>query len=491
VIRRTIAPAVIATIKVIVSLTLRWSGFRSISDDDFARVTIAQRFAEHPQLDPSGTSWLPLPFLVYGGAIKAFGPDLRTAQATAILLGVLGAVGIWLVARALDCSPRAALIAAIVGACLPHAAYYGAAMAPDYPTAVLGLAACATLGSNDGRTRAVGAFVACLASMCRYETWPIAGVVTLYALWDARRQPLRRRWLWCSAVVSPLGAIAWISHGLLHHHDAFFFVRRVAAYRRALGGDSLSLARSLLKHPLALFTGEPELLLLTLALVGLLLWLRGRKGLAGRAWVRPSIALGSLMLFLVVGDVLDGAPTHHEDRTLLVAWLAIAILVGELLDRLASCVASGSSLGQRPSMRSWAKPLLVTAGMLVPIAAGAFFLRKSVTARESFVDRAREVQIGQIAAARVPAADRLAVYTEDYGYFAVQAAFARPSDCTPLLRRDPRHRERDPMSNPEDLAQQLDAINARYLIVPAGYRQKTAPVARVVAEAAGFALMVR
>ena len=88
-IRRTAAPFIIATAKTVVSLALLWSGFRSISDDDFSRVAIAQQFAVHPHLDPSGTSWLPLPFWVYGGAMKAFGLSLATAQITAILLGVL------------------------------------------------------------------------------------------------------------------------------------------------------------------------------------------------------------------------------------------------------------------------------------------------------------------------------------------------------------------------------------------------------------------
>jgi hypothetical protein len=65
----------------------------------------------HPHLDPSGTRWLPLPFWVFGGAIKPFGVDLGTAQVAEVLLGVLGAIGIWWVARTLDATPRAALMA--------------------------------------------------------------------------------------------------------------------------------------------------------------------------------------------------------------------------------------------------------------------------------------------------------------------------------------------------------------------------------------------
>ena len=48
-------------------------GFDHISDDDFARVTIAQTFASHPKVDPSGTSWLPFPFWAMGAAMLLFG----------------------------------------------------------------------------------------------------------------------------------------------------------------------------------------------------------------------------------------------------------------------------------------------------------------------------------------------------------------------------------------------------------------------------------
>ena len=33
-------------------------GFSHVSDDDYARVVIAERFAHAPHLDPSATSWL-------------------------------------------------------------------------------------------------------------------------------------------------------------------------------------------------------------------------------------------------------------------------------------------------------------------------------------------------------------------------------------------------------------------------------------------------
>ncbi len=482
-IRRSAAPFIIATAKTVVSLALLWSGFRSISDDDFSRVAIAQQFAIHPHLDPSGTSWLPLPFWVYGGTMKAFGLSLATAQITAILLGVYAAVGVWLIARSLDLSPRAALLGGLIAACFPHAAHYGVAMVPDYPTAVLALAASATLSLRQGPIRIVGALAACMATLCRYETWPVAMVVTGYAAFDAWHEPRERRWLVGAVAVAPAGAIAWMLHGVFRHQDALFFVKRVTAYRQALGGTSLPWELRLLKQPWALFTGEPELALLAFGLP-VVAWLAlGRQGLRGQAWVRPTLAIGSVIAFLVVGDLLDGAPTHHEERTLLLVWLGMALLVGELLDRLLQRALAPSA--QRVAKQGVA--LLVGVGSLLGT---GFVLRPLVAKSEPFVDRSREIHIGHVASLRIPRGERLAVGTEDYGYFAVQAAFARPEDSEPLLRRDPRRRELDPMANPEALAQRLAALQARYLVLPATHRAILGQEAWIVAESEGLLLVM-
>src|SRR5512145_40691 len=271
--RRVLVPVLIAATKLALSLAVLSTGFRSISDDDYARVTIAQEFAIQPRLDPSGTSWLPLPFWVYGGAMKALGVGLNTAQGLAVVLGVAGAVAVWSLARLAGLSQRGALLACLIGASIPHAAYYGAAMAPDYPTAVLVLAAAISPLSKQGGIRVLGACCAGAATLSRYETWSVAVVVLAFAVLDCCRPAANRRWLLGTALLAPLGPIAWMVHGLANHHDAFFFLKRVAAYRRALGENELSLSERLLKQPLALFTGEPEL---AIAVVLLLLaaWLR-------------------------------------------------------------------------------------------------------------------------------------------------------------------------------------------------------------------------
>ena len=72
-------------------------GFSHVSDDDYARVAIAELFAHAPTLDPSGTSWLPFPFWLTGAAMMAFGRSLGTASVVAggllVVVGVPAAQG--------------------------------------------------------------------------------------------------------------------------------------------------------------------------------------------------------------------------------------------------------------------------------------------------------------------------------------------------------------------------------------------------------------
>ena len=96
-----------ALARVCVSLFVLGSGFRAISDDDYSRVVIAARFAQHPSLDPSGTSWLPLPFWLYGVPMAIFGDSLSTARVVAVLLGAGSSVLVWVAARQLGLSERA------------------------------------------------------------------------------------------------------------------------------------------------------------------------------------------------------------------------------------------------------------------------------------------------------------------------------------------------------------------------------------------------
>ena len=60
-------------------------GFTHVSDDDYARTVIAEQFAHAPRLDPSATSWLPLPFWLEGSAMGVGGRTLEVARAVAVV----------------------------------------------------------------------------------------------------------------------------------------------------------------------------------------------------------------------------------------------------------------------------------------------------------------------------------------------------------------------------------------------------------------------
>jgi 4-amino-4-deoxy-L-arabinose transferase-like glycosyltransferase len=113
----------IALARVSTSLLCLWSGFRAVSDDDYSRVVIAARFAQHPTLDPSGTSWLPAPFWLYGAPMAVFGDSLLTARVVAVLAGAASAVLVWLAARVLGLSERAAWWGALGAVVLPYGAW--------------------------------------------------------------------------------------------------------------------------------------------------------------------------------------------------------------------------------------------------------------------------------------------------------------------------------------------------------------------------------
>jgi len=73
--------ALVALSRALVSALCLLGGFRAISDDDYSRVVLAARFADTPSLDPSGTSWLPLPFWFYGALMALLGDSLGVARA--------------------------------------------------------------------------------------------------------------------------------------------------------------------------------------------------------------------------------------------------------------------------------------------------------------------------------------------------------------------------------------------------------------------------
>jgi hypothetical protein len=402
--------AIVVLLKAAIGALLLAAGFRAVSDDDFARVVIAQTWAAAPRLDPTGTSWLPWPFWSSGAVMLLADRSLATARAVAFALGLGAMLLVYASARLLGIERRGAVLGTAVAAVLPWSARLGVATVPELPTAALSLFALATLASARGSHRVLGALALSGATLSRYEPWVLAVVFVAMHASERLRPGADRPPVAAAAIavaLALLGPFAWLGHNALVHGDALHFAARVSAYRQAVGARS-ALADAF-GYPLALLREEPELCLLAAVLLGAR-WHR-REG------VRPSarrvvIGLGVLVAGLMVAAVRGGAPTHHAGRALLGVWLALALFVGAEAEPV---------LGRRDRWRPGLVGLL-----LVILALGAAVLRPWFSRLDSMAARADETAIGLAAGRLVPAGGRILLAVEDYGFFAIEAASGRP-----------------------------------------------------------------
>src|SRR5260370_14864728 len=119
--------ALLFAIKLAVGAYVLWLGFDHVSDDDYARTVVAEQFAQAPRLDPSGTSWLPLPFWIVGAAMRLAGRSLAVARTTAIALGTSSVALPYVAMRTAGVERAAALLAAGVAMAMPWDAWLGGA----------------------------------------------------------------------------------------------------------------------------------------------------------------------------------------------------------------------------------------------------------------------------------------------------------------------------------------------------------------------------
>jgi hypothetical protein len=357
---------------------------------------IAQTFAAAPRLDPSGTSWLPLPFWVTGGIMSLSARSLEVARGVALVEAVLAVLLLHRAALWLGATRLGAFLSAAVAAVLPTAARLGASFQPELLTAglvVLGAAGGAV--AEPGRRRMLGATALTAACLCRYEAWPAAVAFSALTVRDHLRKPVTDpvRLVVLPALFAVTAPVLWMLHGAWNHGSPLFFLRRVAAFRQALG-ESEPLTTALTAYPRALFD-EPELLLGAVAIflgarhAHRLRRTRLPESIEGAALVlkgRFAFILASILLFLVVGRILDGAPTHHAARTLLPLWFGIAVVGVDQALRLPR-VAVG--LG-----------LVATTGLGIGL--------RTLAPAEDFAERAAERAIGELARARFAASNATA-----------------------------------------------------------------------------------
>jgi len=455
----------IALARLLTTLSCWWSGFRAVSDDDYSRVVIAARFAEHPTLDPSGTSWLPAPFWLYGVPMALAGDSLVTARAVALVAGVASSVLVWVSARLLGLSERAALGGALGAVLLPYGAWLSAAMVPEAPTAALVLFGVVSLVRPELRLRLWGGVALGAACFCRYEAWAPALCFAVLTAVEAART--RRPGFWLAAACAALPIGAWLLHGVVRHGDALFFVARVTQYRAALGQEPHGWGPALLQVAGSLVRFEPELFVIT-AVALASMWRGGGSPFGPAAW-RPLVALLTLVAFLVAADASGSSATHHPERSLLPVFWFMALVAAGLVVRLAEDKAA------------WRLPVLA-----LPLALGAsLLLRPDV--RKSFVDRSDEEQIGNVL--RRLGAERVALDTDDFGFFAIQAALGAGRSW-PLAEHDPRRPEPARATTTTELGQRLAAHGgARWLVLPRERALLAEPLGRVRLTTPRFAVV--
>jgi hypothetical protein len=444
-----------------VSVLVLGCGLTAITDDDYHRLVISLGFAEAPSLSLINGSWLPLPFLVYGGLFSLFGPSLVAAHTLGVLSGVLSTLALWDAARRMGGTMLQATLSVVVLTAVPQVAVHGAVTVPEFPAHAAAFWAVAVF--FDRAAARTPTLLACLAAMlatlCRYETWPIALVVALYA---ARRGSAWQR------VVGPLlagsGIFLWLSYWYATTGNALGFAADLAPYRVALGQAGDPLLWKLARFPVLALVTAPELALVTLVA----LWKQRLPEV--RAQVRSLLRhLGPsslcLLLFLVVSDLRDTMATHHLERPLLFIIILRGCIAGFLL----------AGLLCTPARR---RAFVVPALLAIPLGLVA---RPLVPHYTWYHPRPEEVRLGRWLAERLPKEHRIAVEAPGYGHFAIVAGLGAPSRMTLLFEADARLKE--PELDDDAWLKKLKAragfLQVRWVVVPSHREAALAHWARV------------
>jgi len=420
-------------------------GFSAISDDDFARVTIAQNFAHLPRLDPSGSSWLPFPFWLQGAVFLVFGRSLIVAQISAVVAAMVAG---WLLDRScrlLGAAPGERALAAALLLALPTTPFLAAATVPEVLTAGLvcfGITALAVGGTGIAR---IGGLALVAATLSRYETWPMALVAGVVALTRAGRD----RSSLVPGLLAFVGPCCWLAWSAHAHGDALWALRRVSAFRAHAGGGP----GVLLGYPLALLRDG------AVVFGAAFLAARARGAAVAPGAFPLVVAAAGCFVFLLVGDVVGGAPTHHPERALLPAFWAVVV---------ACAPVSAIELRRREGVG------------LVAIAIAVWTLRMGGV-RASFVSREGAIREGRALALLVPPMERVVVARDTYATEATRAAFVRAEDLFPVVSRAFDARSADePFTSSDALRAAARTRSAKYLVVDSSHAELARPLGEQV-----------
>ncbi|MFO0658667.1 MAG: hypothetical protein U0165_02355 [Polyangiaceae bacterium] len=454
------AAALVCIVYVIAALVARTIGAESVSDDDFARVVIAQSFSHQPVLDPSGTSWLPMPFWLNGMLMIVAGPALRVARFGALVGAAVAGGAMFTSARWMGARRGPAIFASVLPLTIPLVPVLGASTVPELPTAAaMCLSLCALVRPSPLKLGVASAALLA-ATLSRYEAWFVALYFAVACLVIARSKS-RATSLFRSAVgaaacacVGPLGWIIWNAHG---HHDAFRFISRVTSYRNALvSGQTPSLLWS---YPSALLIEGGAIV--ALALLTVLL----RAHRARRVWLLAPAVGGAIVLLLALSfaEARGGAPTHHPERAISSIWfVAAAVLATYRTDKL----------------KRWAGVGLTITGLCV--------LQGSARAKTTFdglVDRREAVRLGEEVARVVAPSERVMLLAHSYDHFAMMSALARPWDVSVLVPKgvDPRVVDEDPLVSEASFRAAMSQRGTRHFVARGQQRDRARALAESMA----------
>jgi hypothetical protein len=408
---RLVDALALVVLKLAVGVCVLQAGFTHVSDDDYARTVIAQQFAHAPRWDPSGTSWLPVPFYVEGLAMMAFGATLEVARATAIALGAASVVAPYVAMRTVGLPRAASLAATAVAMTMPWNVWLGVAVVPEAWVGAIVAGALIVLSLERVRPWAAAGLL--VGALSRYETWPACALLAGLAAWSALRGPARRRDT-AVALLALAGPVAWMLWNAHAHGSPFHFVTRVTTFRQSIGAAAIPLTEKILGYPRALVIDMP------IAAVASLACLAGvRAPTWRRRWSWPLVATAVTIVFLVWGDVRDGAPTHHAARALVaLGWVLVAAGVDALL------VTRGTPVPRRAT-------IALPAAAIVAVAITAVSRRAPPGTTEAEnrtvqLARGRDMRARHVAAATIVPCS--------FEHFALLAAWGEPERATVLPR---------------------------------------------------------
>jgi hypothetical protein len=432
----------------------------AVSDDDFARVVIAQRFALRPSWDPSGTSWLPFPFYWDGLWLHWTDGSLAAARIAAGFRSIVASLCLYSAGRVWGVRPSLSALGAWLPFLLPTLRILTVATVPEYLTGALSWLAVSLLvgpegsllkrtpvGDQSHTARTVLGLAALLvATLSRYEPWSLALALGAYGV-------LRQRRIW--PLLTLLGPAIWMLHGMGQHGSPFFFAARVANYKAALGAPSEAWWQAFATYPRQIFELEPLLMMMSLG-AGFCLLRVTRL----RTWLAAFSMVGLNVFFLSLASVFDGAPTHHPERAVTLVWLAAPILPGLLLSRVLDGSLKTKATEDLSTIRTWASHGAVFLGLLA-LGLVLTFMRP----QPNYSSRAVEIAVGK--ALREVQAEPFPTLlgTTDYGYFAIMASAGAPARFVIAQDHDPRKK-----AEGEHLASLIRSIakqgQLRWMVIP-------------------------